>query len=305
MAQSATVPRAGFMYIAPENSSLHLVKAFVEGLQTHALIPGRNVEVLYRWADGKPERLAPIARDLVSQGVSVIAAAPTTGAMAAFAATSTIPIVFNTSDNPIRLGLVASLNHPGGHATGVNFLINELGTKRLELLREIKPEATRLGFLLNPGSPPGLAASSELETVARNAGYTVRIEHVRSTSDVEKAFASLADWTADAAMVIPDGLLLSLRHDVTREATARAIATIYPLRDFVEAGGLISYGTSIVDAFRQIGNYTGRILKGEKASELPVVQSTKFESVVNLKAAKGIGLTIPEAFLLRADEVIE
>jgi putative ABC transport system substrate-binding protein len=187
----------------------------------------------------------------------------------------------------------------------VNFLGNKLGSKRLELLRELRPAAKRIGFLLNPGSPPGLGALADLQDVARNMGYEIRVEHVRSSAEVVRAVASLTDWSADAAMVIPDGLIFSLRHDLAGEASRRALPIVYPLRDFVDAGGLVSYGTSIVEAFKQIGNYTGRILKGERAAELPVVQSTKFELVVNLKAARSMGLAIPEAFLLRADEVIE
>jgi putative ABC transport system substrate-binding protein len=189
--------------------------------------------------------------------------------------------------------------------TGVNFLGNEIGTKRLDLLRELVPAAKSIGLLLNPGSPPGAAALSDVKTAAQKLGYQVEVQPLQSERDVQPAFSALAEWKADAAIVIPDGLVRSFRYQIAEQASRYAIPTMYPLRDFVLAGGLVSYGTSIVDAFRQMGIYAERIIKGEKPADLPVVQSAKFELVVNLKAAKAIGLAIPEPLLIRADEVIE
>jgi putative ABC transport system substrate-binding protein len=295
----------GFLSAATSDTQSPLVIAFKKGLSEVGYIEGQNVAIEYRWAVRQPQRLPGLAAELINRNVAVIVAGETVAALAAKSATSKIPIVFVTSDNPVSSGLVTSLNRPGGNATGVNFLLNELGPKRLEILRELVPTATRIGLLVNPGSPPGAAASADLEALTRRLGLASRTEHLRTEHDVETAFAALSDWKSDAAMVVPDGFVFTVRRQIAAEAMRRAIPTIYPLRDFPVAGGLISYGTSISETFRLMGNYTGRILKGERPAELPVVQPTKFEMVVNVKAARAINLPTPESFLLRADEVIE
>lgn len=299
------MPVLGFLSGGDPNSNSNLVAAFHQGLAEAGFAAGRNVAIEYRWAEGRPDRLPALAAELIDQRVEVIVATPTVGALAAKAATSTVPIVFIATDNPVSLGLVPSLNRPGGNATGVNFLLNELGPKRLELLIELIPSAKKIGLLLNPGSPPAARSLPSVQAAAHSLGRDTLVAHLRSADDIPAAFSALTEWKADAAMVFPDGSVFSSRQQLAAQAIQRAIPAIYPLRDFVEAGGLVSYGTSITETFRQLGNYAGRILKGEKPGDLPVVQSTKFELVFNLKAAKAIGFTIPESFLLRADEVIE
>ena len=299
------IPAIGFLYGAGPDTSSDFVASVQAGLGDSGFHVGRNVIIEYRWGQGQPDRLPAMAAELVAKGVSVIVAGPTVAALAAKTVTSTVPIVFITSDNPVKFGLVQSVNRPGANMTGVNFLGNEIGTKQLDFLRELVPAAKKIGLLVNPGSPPGAAASVEVQTVAQKLGYQIQVEHVRIERDVEQAFAALSEWQADAAMVIADGLMRSMRDQLSEQAAQRKIPTVYPLRDYVLVGGLISYGTSVTEAFRQMGVYAGRILKGEKPADLPVVQSAKFEMVVNLKAAKRIGLTVPTALLLRADEVLE
>jgi putative ABC transport system substrate-binding protein len=303
--RQTAVPIVGFLYGAAPDSSSDFVEAVRAGLNDGGFRVGENLKIEYRWAEGHPDRLPSLAADLVAQRAAVIIAGPTVAALAAKSVTGTTPIVFITSDNPVTLGLVQSINHPGGNITGVNLLINEIGTKRLDLLRELRPAAKRIGLLLNPASPPGAAAATELRQVAEKLSYEVRINHIQSERDIDAAFSALADWHADVVLVIPDGLVRSLRDQLASAAAEHALPTIYPLRDFVVAGGLLSYGTSTSDAFRQMGAYAGRILKGEKPADLPVVQAAKFDLVVNLRAAKKIGLAVPESLLLRADEVIE
>jgi putative tryptophan/tyrosine transport system substrate-binding protein len=249
--------------------------------------------------------LPALTAELIDRHVSVIVTGATISALAAKVATSTTPIVFLTSDNPVSSGLVASLNRPGGNATGVNFLLNELGPKRLEIMRELVPVARRIGLLVNPGSPPGAAAAAELEALAQRLGLVPRIEYLRLEREIPSAYAALTEWKADVAMVVPDGLVFTFRQQLAREAARYAIPTIYPLRDFVDAGGLLSYGTDIADAFKLMGTYAGRILNGEKPSDLPVQQSTTFELVINMNAAKALGITVPTTLLARTDEVIE
>ena len=294
----SNVPIIGFLHGTDAQSSANLVAALKEGLAAAGYDVGRNVAIEYRWAEGNADRLPMLAAELVSKRVAMIVG-PTVAALAAKSVTSSIPIVFVTSDNPVKIGLVASVNRPGANVTGVNFLGNEVGTKRLDLLREMVPR-----LLLNPGSPPGAAAVEEMQSAADKLGYRVEIRHLQSERDVQTAFAGLAERKVDASIVITDQLMRSFRDNLAQQASRYAIPTIYPLRDFVLAGGLVSYGASVSDAYRQVANYAARILKGEKAAELPVVQSAKFELSVNLKAAKAIGLTIPETLLIRADEVI-
>ena len=299
----SNVPIIGFLHGTDAQSSANLVAALKEGLAAAGYDVGRNVAIEYRWAEGNADRLPMLAAELVSKRVAMIVG-PTVAALAAKSVTSSIPIVFVTSDNPVKIGLVASVNRPGANVTGVNFLGNEVGTKRLDLLREMVPATRYFGLLLNPGSPHGAAAVEEMRSAADKLGYRVEIRHLQSERDVQTAFAGLAERKVDASIVITDQLMRSFRDNLAQQASRYAIPTIYPLRDFVLAGGLVSYGASVSDAYRQVANYAARILKGEKAAELPVVQSAKFELSVNLKAAKAIGLTIPETLLIRADEVI-
>jgi putative ABC transport system substrate-binding protein len=303
-AQTA-IPMIGFLHAGDAETYSRPIAAFRQGLAEIGYVEGQNVAIEYRWAEGQPQRLPALTADLVARRVSVIVTGATVSALAAKSATSTIPIVFLTSDNPVSSGLVASLNRPGGNATGVNFLLNELGSKRLEIVRELVPAAGRIGLLVNPGSPPGAAASADLEALAQRLGLAARVEYLRAERDIAAAFAALAEWKADAAMVVPDGLVFTFRRQLANEASRRSIATIYPLRDFVVAGGLLSYGTSIAETFKLMGSYAGRILKGEKPADLPVQQSAKFELVINLPTAKALGLDIPPTLLARADEVIE
>jgi len=304
-AQQGTMPIIGFLYPAGRDTSGDVVAAFNEGLAAAGYHSGKNVTIEYRWGDRQADRLPGLVAELVAKKVSLIVANSAVAALATKAATSTIPIVFLTSDDPVRLGLVASVNRPGANLTGVNFLGNEVGTKRLDLLRELAPTAKRLGLLLNPGSPPSAGALPLMRSAAEKLGYHVDVQHLQSERDVQSAFAALTAWKADAAIVLTDQLVRSLRAPLAQHASRHGIPTIYPVRDFVVSGGLVSYGSDLSEAYRQVGNYTARILKGERPAELPVVQSAKFELVVNLKAAKAIGLVVPEAFLIRADEVIE
>jgi|tagenome__1003787_1003787.scaffolds.fasta_scaffold20732710_2 putative tryptophan/tyrosine transport system substrate-binding protein len=304
-AQQPPLPMVGFLYGGPREANLPLAAAFTKGLEETGFFDSRNVHVEYRWSDNSAERVPEQLAELVGGRPAVVVAAPTAVALAVKRLTSTVPIVFIATDNPVRLGLVASLNKPGGNMTGVNFMLNELGTKRLELLRDFIPTVSRIGLLFNPASQPGTLSLDDIQAASRSLGYQFLVKPVTNERDVQSSFASLVEWKADAAMVIPDGLVFSLRKQLAAQASQVAIPTIYPLRGFVEAGGLVSYGSSETETFKQMGNYAGRILKGEKPADLPVVQSAKFELVVNLRTAKSIGLKIPEAFLLRADEVIE
>ena len=304
-AQQAGTPVIGFLYGGIREADLPLAEAFTKGVEETGFFGGRNVTIEYRWTEGRSERVPTLMAELMARRVAVVVAAPTTVALAVQSASSTVPIVFIATDDPVKLGLVASLNRPGGNMTGVNFMLNELGTKRLELLRDLLPTASRIGLLLNPASRPGVSSLDDIQAAGRRLGYQFLVRPITNEGDVQSAFAALIEARADAAMVIPDGLAFSFRAQLAAQALRAAIPTIYPLRGFVEAGGLISYGSSIAETFKLMGNYAGRILKGEKPADLPVVQSTKFELIVNLKAAKAIDCKIPEDLLLRADEVIE
>jgi putative ABC transport system substrate-binding protein len=270
-------------------------------------VEGRNVAIEYRYAEGQPDRLPPLAADLVHRRVAVIV---TTGgaqaALATKAATTTIPIVFTIGADPVRAGLVQSLNRPGGNLTGVTTSYDEAAPKRLGLLLDILPKAAIIGVLVNPNDPITAASeTNDMRNAARSVGRRVEILQAGSEHDIDAAFARLADMRADALVVAPDALFATQAHQLIGLAARHAIPTLYWRREFAEAGGLMTYGSSLGDALRVLGVYTGRILKGEKPDGLPVQQPTKFELVVNAKAAKAINLTIPESFLARADEVIE
>jgi putative ABC transport system substrate-binding protein len=282
------------------------VAAFLQGLKEAGFVEGRNVTIAYRWGDGQFDRLPAMADDLVSRKVAVImVGGGGVTALAAQKATSTIPIVFATGSDPVKLGLVASLNRPGGNITGVNSLAVNLGQKRLQLLRDLLPSAVTIGFLLNPGSPNVPFDVPEMQSAARALGRHLLIVNAGSERDIDTALGSVVQQGAAALVVQAEPFLFSRRDQLVALAARYAIPTMYFERAFAAAGGLISYGADFADANRQAGIYTGRILKGEKPADLPVQQSTKVELVINLKTAKALGMEILATLLATADEVIE
>ena len=307
-AQQTVMPVVGFLSnTSPETIVERSLRAFRQGLKEAGFVEGENVAIEYRWAEGRYDRLPVLAAELVRRQVAVIAAlggAPS--ALAAKAATTTIPIVFAVADDPVRLGLVANLARPGGNATGVNFFVGELVAKRLELLRELVPAATRLAVLVNPANAPNTEITlRDVEPAARAKGLQIQVLNASTSREIDSAFASLMRERPDALFVGNDAFFTSRRVQLVTLAARDRIPTAYSNRDYVEAGGLMTYGTKIADAYRQAGTYTGRILKGANPAALPVVQSTKFELVINIQTAKLLGLDVPPQLLARADEVIE
>jgi putative tryptophan/tyrosine transport system substrate-binding protein len=303
-AQQAS-PLIGFLNGASPEGYAPYVTAFRQGLKEAGYVEGQNVTIEYRWAEGQYDRLPALAADLVRRTVTVIAATSTPAALAAKALTSTVPIVFTTGDDPIKLGLVASFNRPGGHATGVSHLIGELGSKRLGLLRELLPGITVITTLLNPNFPGAERQLRDAEAAAGALGLQLIVLRASTEREIDAAFATMAQQGASALVVGGDPSFVARREQIVALAARHAIPTIYPVRDFAVAGGLMSYGTDFADAYRQAGVYTGRIVRGEKPADLPVQRSTKFELVINLKTARTLGVTIPAGVLSIADEVIE
>jgi putative ABC transport system substrate-binding protein len=300
------LPVIGFLNGTDPETFSGWLAGFKEGLKSAGFIEGENVTVKYVWAEGHYDRLPAMAADLVKRQVNVIVASGgPSSPLAAKTATATIPIVFGVGTDPVSMGLVPNLNRPVGNLTGVTFLVNNLGAKRLGLLRELLPSATVIGFLVHPNNQNAKSETVDMQGAADTLGRQLIVLQASTTSEIEAAFASFVTQRVQALVVAAEIYFLSQRGQLAALAARYALPTMYHLREIAIAGGLISYGTDITDAFRQIGIYTGRILKGEKPADLPVVQSTKFEFVINLKAAKALGLTVPPTLLATADEVIE
>jgi putative tryptophan/tyrosine transport system substrate-binding protein len=306
-AQQPTMPVIGFLHPASPDRFADRLRGFRQGLKDAGYAEGENVAIEYRWADNQFDRLPALAAELVRRQVSVIAAlGGPVPALAAKAATAIIPVVFLVAEDPVKLGLVASLARPSGNLTGINFFNAELGAKRLELLRTLVPGAARVAILVNPANAQTTETTlRDLEPAGRAMGLQLQVFNASSSRDIDKAFEALARDRPDAVFVSLDTSFADRRVQLVHLASRHVIPATYALRDFVEAGGLMSYGTNFVDAYRQAGAYTGRILKGAKPADLPVVQSSKFELVINAQTARMLGLDVPPSLLARADEVIE
>lgn len=304
-AQQQSTPVVGFLNGASADSYADRVRAFRQGLAETGYLEGRNVAVEYRWADGQYDRLPALATELVRRQVAVIVAGANAGALASRAATSTIPIVFSIAADPVEVGLVASLNRPGGNLTGVTNLNTELGPKRLELLHELVPAARVIGVLVNPTNRNAETLSRELQAASRTMGLPIQIVHASAENDFDTAFATLSQQQAGGLVIGADAFFNSRSERLAVLTVRHRMPAVFQFREFAAAGGLMSYGGSFTDSYRLAGVYTGRILKGEKPANLPVQQSTKAELLINLKTAKALGLTVPLPLLGRADEVIE
>ena len=305
-AQQAAMPVVGFLNPASLDVIADRVRGFRQGLKDSGYVEGQNVVIEYRWADEQFDRLPTLAAELVRRQVNVlVATGGVASALAAKAAAPTIPVVFEVAQDPVTLGLVASLARPAGNVTGINFFGGELAAKRLELLRDLVPGA-RVAILVNPSNAPNTEITlKDVETAAGSMGLQIQIVRASTSSEINAAFATILQKRADALFVGQDGIFNSRRVQLTHLASRHALPAIYGGRDFVLAGGLMSYGSNITDAYRQVGVYTGRILKGAKPADLPVVQASKFELVINAETARLLRLTVPASLLTIADEVIE
>jgi putative ABC transport system substrate-binding protein len=302
--QQPAMPVVGFLRDSSLADTAYAVNSFRQGLKEAGFVEGQNVAIEYRSAEGHLDRLPALVAELIRRPVVVIVG-NTPSALAAKAVTTTVPIVFTTGSDPVRDGLVASFNRPGGNVTGVTFLAAELGAKRLEILRQLVPKATTIAHLVNPNIPNTEADRREVQAAAQAVGQQLLVLDVSSERQIETAFSTLVQRGAGALQVGTGPLWLSQRERVVALAARHGIPAMYPLREFVAAGGLVSYGPSITDVYRQAGIYTARILKGEKPADLPVIQPTKFELVINLRTARALGLEIPDKLLALADDVIE
>jgi putative tryptophan/tyrosine transport system substrate-binding protein len=304
-AQQPTMPVIGFLHAGSREPYVFIVEAFRKGLSETGYIDGQNVAIEYRWAENKDERLPALTAELVIRQPSVIVAGTTPAALAAKAATATIPIVFVIPNDPVKLGLVDSLNRPGGNATGVNRLSVEISPKLVELLHELVPTVAAIGLLLNPANSNAIQLTKNVEAAAARFGQKLVVVTTSNEGEIANAFATLVKQRVGAIVVVNDALFVSERSQLVALAARNAIPTVYPYREAVLAGGLASYGAEVADAYREAGIYAAKILMGAKPSELPVQQSTKVELVINLKTAKALGLNVPNTLIGRADEVIE
>ena len=299
------LPVVGFANSGSAQPQALMVAAYRKGLEEAGFVEGKNVLIESRWADGQYDRLPEFMADLIKRKVAVIMAGGPPAALAAKAATSTVPVVFTTGDNPVQTGLVTSLGRPGRNVTGVHVLFTELESKKLGLLRDVVPQADVVAALVNQTRPVAGSQTAELQAAAQKFGQRIQIIHAATEQDLEPAFASMVQLKVRALLVAADPFFNARRDQIVSLASRHAIPAIYEQRSFVAAGGLMSYGTNLADAYRQAGLYTGRILKGEKPADMPVVQSTKFELVLNLKTAKALALNVPSGLLTIADEIIE
>ena len=304
-AQQAAMPVIGFLHGASSEGYKPMVASFNQGLKEAGYVDGQNVAIEFRWAEGHFDRLPAMAADLVRRQVAVIVAGGTPAAFAAKAATSIIPTVILVGSDPVQLGFVGSLNRPEGNVTGLAILTVELEAKKLELLHELLPAATAIALLVNPANVLSQSETKDVEDAARSLGVRLHILNASTESQIDAAFAGLAELRAAALMVSVDTFLNNSRGQIVALAARYAVPAVYGVRDFVNAGGLMSYGTDLVDVYRQQGIYAGKILKGAKPTDLPIQQVTRVALIINLKTAKTLGLTFPTTLLGRADEVIE
>ena len=305
-AQQPTMPVIGFMNVASAEGYARHLSAFLKGLGEVGYVDGQNVTIEYRWAEGQYDRLSGLAAELVQRQVTaIVATGGTTSALAAKAATTTIPIVFTSGTDPIEAGLVASLNRPGGNITGVTFFSDVLDAKRLELLHELVPNVGLIALLVNPNNTRVEAQLRDTQEAAARLGIRLIVLNASNEPEIDTSFAILVREGARALLVASDAFFCSRHNQLVALAAHHAVPAIYQLREFTAAGGLMSYGANLAEAYHQAGVYTGRILKGEKPADLPVIQSTKFELVINLKTAKALGVAVSNAMQLLADEVIE
>jgi putative ABC transport system substrate-binding protein len=304
-AQQPALPVIGFLNSASPNTFDDRLRAFREGLKESGYLEGDNVIVVYRWSEGQNDRLPAMANELVGRRVAVIAALGEAATYAAKAATSTIPIVFNVDDDPVKLGLVTNMARPDGNLTGTNFFVAELTAKRLELLRQLVPTASRLAVLVNPTYPVSKSTVRDVAAAAPGMGFQIRVFEASTSREIDAVFADLVGERHDALFVGGDPFYTSRRAQLVNLTSQHAIPATFGTREFTQAGGLMSYGAKIADAWRQVGAYAGKLLKGAKLLDLPVVQPTKFDFVINLKTAKALGLAVPPTLLATADEVIE
>jgi len=304
-AAQTTMPVVGFLHSGSLSGRENQIFAFREGLADSGYIEGKNVLIEYRWAEGHYDLLPELVSGLLRRQVAVIAASPLPSAVAAKQATATVPIVFMAGDDPIKHGLAASLSHPGGNATGVSLLTAGLNGKRLGILRDLVPNASLVAFIVNPNNPNVQTQSSEVKEAANTAGLRIEVLQAGTEHEIDLAFAALVERGAGSVIVGPDPLFFNRRQQVVALAARYAVPAIYEVREYVEAGGLANYGASLPEALRQVGSYTGKVLNGAKPADLPVVQPTRFELVINLSTAKVLGLTVPPLLLAQADGVIE
>jgi putative ABC transport system substrate-binding protein len=305
-AQQPAMPVIGILYVGTQEQSTYLLTSFRKGLSDAGYVEGRNVAVEYCFAQNETDRLPELAADLVRRRVAVIAAIDTPSALVAKTMTTTVPIVFETAGDPVQAGLVSSLNRPGGNITGATSMNTELMPKRLGILHELLPKATRFALLINPSNRLIAApVIPDLERAAAAIGRQIEVVAASTNREIDAAFESAVQMRVDALLVSPDNLFNNRRVQIVTLAAHHRLPAIYYYREYAEAGGLMSYASNIFDVFRQSGIYTGRVLKGEKPADLPVQSATKYQTVINLKTARALGLTIPQSVLARADEVIE